>query len=161
LGRQFKLITGGKVNMKYINSTLRVISMTACLVIACYGAGMAENLVLVLNQENKQATFNKDDVRKIFIGDKLKWDDNSTIVLAVLNDGNTTHDAFIQNYVGRSPAQFTTTWKKNVFTGKGTPPKVFNDSTSLMDYISKNKNAVGYATKNSKVPGNVKAVDVN
>lgn len=147
--------------MKHIHSALKLITMTACLLIACYGVGTSENLVLVLNKDNTSAKFNKDEIRKIFIGDKIKWDDNSTIVLAVLNDGNATHDAFIGNYVGRTPVQFSTTWKKNMFTGKGTPPKVFNDSTSLLDYISKNKNAVGYATKNEKVPVNVKAVDIN
>jgi hypothetical protein len=62
--------------------------------------------------------------------------------------------------LGRSTSQISAYWSKQVFTGKGIPPKEVQDDSAVISLISNNKDAIGYVDKTA-VTGAVKVVPVN
>lgn len=82
-------------------------------------------------------------VQKIFLGKTAQWEDGTRIVLAVLKSGPVT-DAFMKNYVKKSPKQFSTFWKKAVFSGTGEMPAMFDTEAELVAFVAKTPGAVGF-----------------
>ena len=48
-------------------------------------------------------------------------------------------------------------WSKQIFTGKGTPPKEVGNDASVLDLVANNKNAIGYVDA-AQVSDGVKVV---
>ena len=61
------------------------------------------------------------DVQKVFLGKTGTWSDGSRVVLGMLGKGDLS-DGFFKTYVKKSTKQFTTFWKKAVFSGTGEMP---------------------------------------
>ncbi len=110
---------------------------------------VAAELVIIANRGVSETQLSKGDVKKIYSGKKTKWGNDETIVVTVLEKGN-IHKAFLKQYVKKSPSQFKLTWKKMMFTGKGTPPQKFKDMKSLIKFVSKTPGAIGYITSNKQ-----------
>ncbi len=85
-------------------------------------------------------------MKAIFLGKKTKWANKGKVVPSTLKKG-AVNKSFLKKYVKKSPAQFKTYWKKQVFTGKGKAPKSFKTEKALIAYVAKTKGAVGYVSK--------------
>lgn len=134
-----------KLTKNIIGLTLGTLLMFAISVPVAF----AGDLMIIANQNVAEDSLSPDDVQKIYSGKKTKWSDNATIVLSVL-DGSDTHKAFLKQFVKKSPSQFKMTWKKMVFTGKGTSPEKFKDMKGLVDFVAKTDGAIGYITPEFK-----------
>lgn len=104
-----------------------------------------ENVLLIANNDTTLDTLTQTDVMNIFLGKKTTWDTGNKITFVTLKEGP-THHKFITTYVKRNPTQFKNHWKQMLFTGKGVIPKSFESDKDMIDYVSKNKNAVGYVS---------------
>ena len=99
--------------------------------------------VVVTHGETAQADIQKKDLKDIYLGRKTTWNDKTPIIFVVLKEGQ-VHEDFLKDYVGKTPSQFTSYWKQQVFTGKGKMPKEFETEEKLMAYVAKTKGAIGY-----------------
>lgn len=115
-------------------------------------------LRVIVNQGVSVTSIPKGQVREIFLGRKVLWDNGEQIVVATLKD-NEVHQSFVLQYVGKTPSQFTRWWRRRLFTGGGLPPLTFNTEKSLAQYVADTKGAIGYV---SKMPGkeDVKEVEI-
>ena len=83
------------------------------------------------------------DVQKVFLGKTGTWSDGSRVVLSMV-DRDDLSDAFFKAYVKKSPKQFTTFWKKAVFSGTGEMPSEFATEAELVAFVAATPGAVGY-----------------
>ncbi len=111
-----------------------------------YALANESKTVVIAHAENKAEKFSKDEIKKIFLGKRTKWDDDRKIIFVTLSTGP-IHKEFLKTYVGKTPAQYNKYWKKQIFTGKGKPPKSFKTEKQLLDYVSKTKGALGYISR--------------
>ena len=84
------------------------------------------------------------DLQKIYLGKKVKWADKQGINFTALSSG-TCLETFIKEYVKKTPFQFQNYWKKQIFTGKGQPPRGFDNEAELVDYVSRTSGAIGFS----------------
>ncbi len=91
----------------------------------------------------------KADSKKIYSGHKTKGGNNEAIILTVVAKSD-LHKKILKAYVNKSPSQFTMTWRKMAFTGKGRPLVNMNLLEEMIDFVSKTKGAIGYSS--SEVP---------
>ncbi len=108
--------------------------------------GADKEVVLIANPSVKEAAITKKEVRSLFLGMKTKWPDKSKAVFAV-HKGGKTHRLFLRKYIAKTVSQFSSYWKKQVFTGKGDHPKAFKTEKELIAYVARTKGAVAYITK--------------
>jgi len=145
--------------MKNILFVTGIIILSFGLILPFSNTAYAENIRIIVNKNVLDSALSKEDVQKIYTGDKTKWNNNETIVLSVLSDGD-IHDRFLKEFVGRSSSQFKTTWKQLMFTGKGKVPKKCETIPEIVEFVSKNGNAIGYVTDGAAGGSDIKIVQV-
>ena len=104
----------------------------------------AENIVVITHSDIAPGSVNTDTIKKIYSGYITKWPDNKNIIVAT-TDKAPYHEIFTKTYVGKTPSQFSANWKSIMFSGKGILPTNFNSAEELIDFVSKNEGAIGYA----------------
>jgi ABC-type phosphate transport system substrate-binding protein len=114
----------------------------------------AEETVLV-NGASAVAGISDDDLKDYYLGKKASWPDGSKVTVVVLKDG-ASHENLMKK-LGKSTSQFSTGWKKLVFTGKGSMPEQVGSEDELVAFVAKTPGSIGYADA-GKVKDGVKAV---
>jgi ABC-type phosphate transport system substrate-binding protein len=125
-------------------------------VLASATPAAAEETV-ILNGASAVAGLSEDDIKDYYLGKKASWPDGSKVVVVVLKDG-ASHDK-LMGKLGKSSSQFTTGWKKLVFTGKGAMPEQLGSEDELVAFVAKTPGAIGFVDA-GKVKEGVKAVPV-
>lgn len=115
-------------------------------------------VVLIANPSVSADAISKDDLKKMFTNKKVKWDDGSQIVLVTLKGGD-AHKDFLKEYLNKSPSQFRTYWRKQMFTGQGSMPKEFDNEKEVLDYINGTEGAIGYISAGTPA-NNVKVLSI-
>lgn len=132
-------------NLGFMRKVLFFIFLLTVLVPALSFAG---DVVLVVNSSVPDQTLTKDEVKAIYLGEKTKWSDNSRITFVVLKTPEVM-DSFMRQFVGKSSFQFDNYWKYQTFTGKGSPPRSFDNVEDLIDFVGKTPGAIGYASQDT------------
>jgi len=107
--------------------------------------GFTGNMLIICNKGVPDTSLSRKDVRDIYIGKKIQWNDNSKIIFVTLKDAK-IHEAFLKDYVGKTPFQYTSFWRNQLYTGKGSLPKAFENEKELAEYVANTGGAVGYVS---------------
>lgn len=116
------------------------------------------NVVLIGNTSIPVSALNQTDINNIFLGGKNTWDDGSKVIF-VIQKHSACHDIFLKNYINKTPSQFSSYWKKQVFTGKGFAPRSLDNDQEMIKFVSKTKGAIGYVSSDTGLD-NVKVITV-
>ena len=135
--------------------TIVFIIMVLCVI---PGLCFAGEVVVIVNPSVSETTLSKKEVGNIYLGKKTSWSDGSKIIFVIL-PGN-AHASFLKSYVGKTEAQFKTFWKKQVFTGKGSPPKEFDSDQAMVEFVAQTAGAIGYVSEGADV-SKVKTITIN
>ncbi|MBF0225889.1 MAG: hypothetical protein HQK76_10580 [Desulfobacterales bacterium] len=131
-----------------------IILFTACTFIGVTAEGQSEDkgILVIANNSVAKKPVNTDEIRKIFLGEKTRWDDGSRINFATSNNEELMEN-FLKMYLNKTPAQYRTFWKKKVFTGEGKAPKSFRTDKELIDFVASTEGAIGYIHSGNVVDG--------
>lgn len=121
------------------------------LVLACAGAAFAAETIVVSSGLGV-SELAKDDLSGMFEGKKANWPAGAKVVLVTQPDAS-IHEAFLKAYVGKSPSQFATAWKKIVFTGKASAPLSAKSDAEVVEVVAKSAGAVGYISDPAAAAG--------
>jgi len=122
-------------------------------VLLLFGAGglflvhstWAQNEALVVaNGSLSGDVLSKQDIRAIFLGKKSVVAGDNVVIVTL--DGGDVHKDFLKSLVGKTPSQFSSHWKRIVFTGKGKMPKSFKTEEELLAFLSNTKGGIGYVS---------------
>ena len=114
------------------------------------------DVVIVANKNVAENSLSTEEIKKIFLGKKNKWRDNSPITI-VVNKTAPVYLELLDKYVKRTPSQFQNNWKRLVFTGEGKYPRSFSDDEKIIDFVSSNDGAISYVDAD-KVNDKVKII---
>ena len=126
--------------------------LALCGVLAAFGMlvpngvgtlAMAQDVVVIANPGVGDAQLAAAALQDMFLGDRSRWSDNSRVVISSLREGN-VHEQFLRAFMKRTSSQFSTYWKRQVFTGKGKMPPAFATDAEMVDFVAKTDGAIGY-----------------
>ncbi len=148
------------ISMKKVKISLLLLLSIFCFNTVFTEAVIAE-IVLVANKSVSNKQLNKIDIKKIFIGKIVTWSDGQPIKVVTLKKSDTSgiHKEFVKSYIRKTPSQFRSYWKKQVFTGKASSPKSLKSQQDLISYVSETDGAIGYISSNIK-PEGVKIIKI-
>ncbi|MBU2885573.1 phosphate ABC transporter substrate-binding protein [Gilvimarinus agarilyticus] len=129
--------------MKYFLLTLLLAS----------SAALAEVVVIV--HPSGPDSMEKNQIRDLYIGRSKQLPGGQTADPIDLAQGQQLRDEFHTKVTGRSQAQLNAFWSKQVFTGKGQPPRMLDSSASVKAAVASTPGAIGYIEA-SEVDGSVK-----
>lgn len=128
-------------------TVIRIISIL--LLLLWSGPALAGEAVLVVHRDNPVSSLELADVRAIFLGKKVFWDDGNGIEVLLQKSGE-THQNFSQNTLGKSPRQLSMYWKRVLFSGEGLPPREVDGDEEILETIAANAKAIGYVDSHVK-----------
>ena len=118
---------------------------------------MAE-VVVIANPSVSVNGITKNELKEIFTGKQVTWNDGQAIKPALLSQGE-VHEEFIKDYIDKTTNQFTTYWRKMIFTGQGIQPRTFESPAEVVEYVVKTPGAIGYVSS-SEISAGVKTLPV-
>lgn len=118
----------------------------------------AADVVVIAHPASSTPSLTKAELQDIFTGRKTRWTSGGAIV-PVLVEVQATHEGFLATYVQKTPAQFDTWWKKQIFTGKASPLRSMKTERDVVDFVSRTDGAIGYVSKGA-VTDAVRAVTI-
>ena len=138
------------------------IVIAASLLFAPKAAPAAEKPVfaVVVNTESKLSKMSEDDLSRIFLGKKTLWDDSATrIQPALLEEEQATSQAFLEGSLKKSVSQYRAYWKRVLFSGGGSSPRTFRNSSQVIEFVARQPGGIG-VVETSALDGRVKALEI-
>jgi ABC-type phosphate transport system substrate-binding protein len=103
-----------------------------------------ERFTVVVNADSKLRAISRDDLSRVFLGKLTLWEGAGTRVApAMLDESSTLGQAFLEEAIKKSVDQYRAYWKRQLFSGGGTPPKVYKKSSEVLDYVARNPGGIG------------------
>ena len=132
----------------------------ALLPLLSFAQGVDKSLRVVVNKENKLTSLTTDDLTRIFLGKKTLWDSGTRIVPTMPEEESPAGETFLSGTLQKSVSQFRTYWKRLLFSGGGTVPKVFRSSAQILDFVARQPGAIG-VVEASAVDDRVKVIEIS
>ena len=119
---------------------------------------LAGDIVIVANENVPVSNLAIDDIRQIFLGRKTTWENGAKIIF-VVQDGTDAGESFLKTYIMKNAYQYDIYWRKQVFTGRGKPPKSFSSDQELVQFVSQTPNAIGFMSAGTDI-GKAKTIPI-
>jgi ABC-type phosphate transport system substrate-binding protein len=139
---------------KKLNKSFQV----ALLVVAALTARSASAEVAVVVSSKSSATaLTADQASDIFLGKSNALPGAGQAVPIDQAETSTVREEFYHKSSGKNLVQVKAYWSKQIFAGKGQPPKDVGDNASVKNLVTTNPNMIGYIDK-SAIDGTVKVL---
>ena len=102
---------------------------------------------VVVSAKSAASPLTADQVADIFLGKSNTLPGAGQAVPIDQIDTSAAREEFYQKATGKNAAQMKAYWSKQIFSGKGQPPKEVGDSTSVKTLLASNPNMIGYIDK--------------
>lgn len=99
-------------------------------------------------------------VRNIYLGNKITWENGSLIHLADYSAEDDIREQFSEKFLDLSPRKVSMIWLKVSLSGKSVPPQIFRSKGDLLSFISSNDGAIGYVNSIENLPENIKILQI-
>ena len=139
--------------MKYIAAIL----MFALLLVS--SVALASDYVLITDNSNPVTMLSAKDVKNIYLGKKTVWSDGSHITVFT-QTGSAINKAFMKEMARKTPQQYSTYWKKSLFTGTGLPPQDFSSDDSIKAAVAAKPGSIAYISA-AALDDTVKQLEIN
>jgi ABC-type phosphate transport system substrate-binding protein len=152
--------------MKKQISLTRVLSGLAMLVFICGVAPRAwagDAIVVIVNSANPVENLSLGDLKKLFLGDKGRWDTGKAVAPVMVAPGAPERTAFLKIVCGMSDADMAKYFMQAAFTGKSvTPPKDVSSAAAVKSVLAGSPGAIGYVKASDfAAGGSIKAVKID
>ncbi len=115
------------------------------------------DVVVVVSAKSAATALTAEQASDIFLGRATTLPGAGAAVPVDQSEGAASRDVFYQKATGKSAAQVKAYWSKQIFSGKGTPPKDGGNDAAVKALVAANPTMVGYIDK-SAVDSSVKAL---
>lgn len=115
------------------------------------------DVVVVVSAKNSATALTQDQASDIFLGRATSLPGAGAVTPVDQAEGAASRDAFYQKASGKNAAQVKAYWSKQIFSGKGTPPKEAGNDAAVKAMVAANPNLIGYIDKGA-LDGSVKAL---
>jgi ABC-type phosphate transport system substrate-binding protein len=111
------------------------------------GAGPQE-VDVVVNKANNIASFPREEVRRIFLGEKTFWPDGKRITVLMLSRGQPERELVLREVYKMNEADYTRYFLQAAFTGRvQAAPRELLSPAEMKSRLGANPNAIGYLKK--------------
>ena len=130
--------------------------LMAAVLATLSSAAIAEGVVVV-SSKSGASPLSAEQASDIFLGRSNELPGGGAAVPIDQAEGSALRDEFYQKVGGKTAAQLKAYWSKQIFSGKGQPPKAVGDNAAVKSLLASNPNMIGYIDK-SAVDGSVKVL---
>lgn len=120
----------------------------------------ADDFVVIVNADNPIEEISKSDLSSYLLKKKSKWSHGVSVDPADLDSNSDVRAAFSESVHGRTVASIKNYWQRQIFSGRGVPPKEFKSDNEMISHVSSDPGAIGYVAPDARLATGVKRVRV-
>jgi ABC-type phosphate transport system substrate-binding protein len=121
-------------------------------------------IVVIVNNANPVDNLSLGELKKLFLGDRSRWDTGKAVAPVMLPPGAPERTSFLKIVCGMSDADLGKYFMQAAFTGKSaTPPKEVGSAGALKSFVAGSPGAIGFVKASDLSAGDttVKAVKID
>ena len=107
----------------------------------------ADELVVITAPDNSEE-LQLSDVARIFLGKARRFPSGAEVEPLDIDPSNPSYAEFARLVLKKTPSQLRAYWAKQMFTGKGRPPKVLASPEQLREMVARHKRYLSYLEEN-------------
>lgn len=115
---------------------------------------------VVVNASNPESSATLEQVGEMFRKEVSNWGGGPQVVPVDLPTASPIRESFSMAVHGRPGSAIDAFWRRQVFSGRGSPPVVLDSDQSVVDYLASNPYAIGYVSADTPLPPSVKVLDI-
>jgi len=131
-----------KINYKYIF----VLILIMMFVLTSIQAQGPVKLKIVVNSKNPISELKKSQISNLFLKKVTRWETDIDVYPIDLVARSSVRDEFSESIHGKSVAVVKAYWQTQIFAGRAVPPSEKETDTEVLQYVNKNKGAIGYVS---------------
>jgi hypothetical protein len=133
------------------------------LIAAAPLAARAEPYFVVTDlTEAKRVQLRLDDVREIFLGNRLFMGEGRRVSGVLSRSSAASADTFLVEAIGMQPDQYSAYWRRKLFAGKGHPPHETATDDEAMQYLQAHPGTVAVVgARPARAPEGTEVMQVN
>ena len=112
----------------------------------------ADRIVVIVNPASGVERLSREEVIDIFLG-RFRKLPSGRAALPIDVETRDERARFYRLLVKKSPAEISSYWARLVFSGQTSPPFQVADSTTAVELVKSNPNAIAYVTRASVTSG--------
>jgi ABC-type phosphate transport system substrate-binding protein len=102
-------------------------------------------IVVIVNQANPIDNLSMNELKKLFLSDRSKWDTGKSVAPVMVSAGPPERSAFLRIVCGMNDASFAKYFLQAAFNGKSaTPPKEVSSSQAVKIVVTTSPGAIGF-----------------
>jgi ABC-type phosphate transport system substrate-binding protein len=125
-------------------------------------ARAGDAIVVIVNSSNPVASLSLGELKKLFLGDKDRWDTGKYVAPVMIGPGAPERAAFLKIVCGMSDADMGKYFMQAAFAGRSVaPPKSVGSDEAVKSVVAGSPGAIGFVKASDfTAGGGVKAVKV-
>lgn len=129
------------------------VAMWVAMGASSVGAERAESrdVVIIVNRKNTVSSVTTEFVRRAFLKQTTRWDDDETIRPVDLFAKSAARKRFSERFLGRSVEAVKNFWQQRVFSGRDIPPPEFETEDAVIEYVKQHPGAIGYVSSDTEI----------
>jgi ABC-type phosphate transport system substrate-binding protein len=131
----------------HLGILLLMLLIVSCAQLLAVNAAPEEVDVLV-NRANSATVLSREEVRRIFIGDKSSWPGGKRITVLMLTPDQPERGIVLRDVFKMNESDYTKYFLQAAFTGHvQAPPRDLPSALQMKAHLTANPNAIGYLKK--------------
>ena len=127
--------------MRTARTMARILLVALCLLLLGARAKPVD-LVVIAHAGLGIERMDAQDLRRLYLGQEVHVGD-AALVPAILRK-EPMSEAFARHYLDRTASQLTTYWRRQLYSGKGLPPKAFDRQRDIVEFVRTTPGAIGF-----------------
>lgn len=105
----------------------------------------SDPIVVIVNVANPVENLSMNDLKKLFMSDRSKWETGKTVAPVMIGAGAPERKAFLKIVCGMNDAEFNKYFMQAAFTGKpATPPREVSNTQAVKSVVAGSPGAIGF-----------------
>jgi ABC-type phosphate transport system substrate-binding protein len=102
-------------------------------------------IVVIVNNANPVDNLSIGELKKLFLGDRSRWDTGKAVAPVMLGPGAPERSAFLKIVCGMNDADLGKYFLQAAFTGKSaTPPKELGSAAAVKSFVAASPGGIGF-----------------
>lgn len=113
---------------------------------------------VIVSRGSSLSSISRAELSAIFMMRTRRWPDGSAIVPVDQGPRSAVRDRFSRAIHGKSVAYVIRYWQRLIFAGRGLPPRELPSDAAVIDFVTKNRGAIGYISREATVSEGVRVI---
>lgn len=130
------------------------------LLLASAPALAQDGFQIVVHEDHVGDTITRSELSNVFFKKQQRWSDGVSARPVDLASRDDTRERFSERVHGRSTAAVKGYWQRLIFSGRDTPPPELESDREVLDYVRRNRGAIGYVSSGTAVGSGLKVLRI-